>query len=183
LLSLHGEQDEHHSSTTNNNVEFNGKNNDSDGIDSSEEQKQPSPRMGIQFKCKICDNVLRKTFTKQSYEHGVVIIRCDFCINLHLIADNLGWFSDLNGKKNIVDILHAKGEKVYRITSADDPKLIQENQSELEQNKTDTNNPLSLSGNLQFKSKNDDQKLEQSIELKTTANINHNTNKESPTLS
>jgi len=57
-------------------------------------------RMGIQFRCKVCDHTLQKTFTRQSYEHGVVIIRCDSCSNLHLIADNLGWFKDLtqNGK-------------------------------------------------------------------------------------
>lgn len=57
-------------------------------------------RMGVQFRCKICDHTLHKTFTRQSYEQGVVIIRCDSCENLHLIADNLGWFKDLteNGK-------------------------------------------------------------------------------------
>lgn len=54
-----------------------------------------SPRMGIQFRCKVCDHTLQKTFTRQSYEQGVVIIRCDSCSNLHLIADNLGWFKDL----------------------------------------------------------------------------------------
>ncbi len=59
-----------------------------------------SRRMGIQFRCKVCDHTLQKTFTRQSYEQGVVIIRCDSCSNLHLIADNLGWFNDLtqNGK-------------------------------------------------------------------------------------
>jgi hypothetical protein len=59
-----------------------------------------SSRMGIQFRCQICDHTLQKTFTRQSYEHGVVLIRCDSCENLHLIADNLGWFKDLtdNGK-------------------------------------------------------------------------------------
>jgi len=60
-------------------------------INKSEESK----RMGIQFRCKICETTLQKTFTRQSYEQGVVIIRCDSCLNLHLIADNLGWFKDL----------------------------------------------------------------------------------------
>lgn len=54
-----------------------------------------SRRMGIQFRCKVCEHTLQKTFTRQSYEKGVVIIRCDSCSNLHLIADNLGWFKDL----------------------------------------------------------------------------------------
>ena len=61
---------------------------------------EESKRMGIQFRCKVCNHTLQKTFTRQSYEQGVVIIRCDSCSNLHLIADNLGWFKDLteNGK-------------------------------------------------------------------------------------
>jgi hypothetical protein len=54
-----------------------------------------SSRMGVQFRCKVCEHTLQKTFTRQSYEQGVVIIRCDSCSNLHLIADNLGWFKDL----------------------------------------------------------------------------------------
>jgi hypothetical protein len=61
---------------------------------------EESRRMGIQFRCKVCEHTLQKSFTRQSYEQGVVIIRCDSCSNLHLIADNLGWFKDLtqNGK-------------------------------------------------------------------------------------
>ena len=58
-------------------------------------QGAPSKRMGVQFRCKECQHTLRKTFTRQSYEHGIVIIRCDSCSSLHLIADNLGWFNDL----------------------------------------------------------------------------------------
>jgi len=33
----------------------------------------------------------------------VVLIRCEGCDNLHLIADNLGWFRD--ERVNIEDIL------------------------------------------------------------------------------
>ncbi|UJR24792.1 hypothetical protein I4U23_006167 [Adineta vaga] len=83
-------------------------------------QGEASKRMGIQFRCKVCDHTLQKTFTRQSYEQGIVIIRCDSCTNLHLIADNLGWFKDLteNGKfKNIAQMLQAKGETIHRITA------------------------------------------------------------------
>jgi hypothetical protein len=56
-------------------------------------------RLAITFTCKICDERLTRTFLKKSYEEGVVLVRCTKCLNNHIIADNLGWFSDLNGKK------------------------------------------------------------------------------------
>lgn len=51
-----------------------------------------------------------RTFSKQSYQKGVVLLRCEGCDNLHLIADNLGWFEDKS--VNIEDIMKRQGNKV-----------------------------------------------------------------------
>ena len=41
-----------------------------------------------------------------------MLIRCEGCDNLHLIADNLGWFRDEN--VNIEQLMKEGGKKVYR---------------------------------------------------------------------
>jgi protein import protein ZIM17 len=66
------------------------------------------------FVCKKCETRNTKKFSKRSYKEGIVIIRCDGCKNLHLIADNLGWFED--GNVNIEDLMKRKGEEVRKIS-------------------------------------------------------------------
>lgn len=69
-------------------------------------------RFQIIFTCKVCDTKNAKEFSKQAYYHGVVIVRCSGCQNLHLISDNLKWFGE--DKRNIETILAEKGELVLK---------------------------------------------------------------------
>ncbi len=68
----------------------------------------------IHFTCKKCDTRQKKMFTKHSYHKGSVLIRCNGCEGIHLIADNMGWFED--GAVNIEQILENKGEKLKKMT-------------------------------------------------------------------
>jgi protein import protein ZIM17 len=72
----------------------------------------------LMYTCAVdgCGTKQVRMFSKSSYERGVVLVRCDGCDNLHLIADNLGWFSQDGAPSgeplNIETILRQKGESV-----------------------------------------------------------------------
>jgi hypothetical protein len=68
--------------------------------------------MGMLYTCKVCKTRSYKQFSKDTYENGVVLVQCPGCKNLHLVADNLGWFQT---GKNIEELMAAKGQSVKRI--------------------------------------------------------------------
>lgn len=76
------------------------------------------------FTCGSCNTRSVKAFSRNSYEKGIVIVRCPGCNKQHLIADNLGWFGD---NFRVADLANEKGERVMHVSldqATSDPQLL-----------------------------------------------------------
>uniref|UniRef100_A0A7S1D0K7 DNL-type domain-containing protein n=1 Tax=Cyclophora tenuis TaxID=216820 RepID=A0A7S1D0K7_CYCTE len=71
-------------------------------------------KLAVIYTCKVCDTRSAKQFSEQAYRHGVVLVRCPGCDNLHLIADRLGFFEDESW--DVENALAKAGETVKTVT-------------------------------------------------------------------
>lgn len=69
----------------------------------------------IIYTCKVCETRQSRSFTKQAYHKGVVIVKCECCANHHLIADNLKWFE--NDSVNIEDLVKRNNESIIKVNA------------------------------------------------------------------
>jgi protein import protein ZIM17 len=64
---------------------------------SSSTSPSPGPRTAVAelaavFTCNVCDLRSAKGFSRVAFERGVVIVTCEGCESMHVLADRLGWF-------------------------------------------------------------------------------------------
>jgi len=77
-------------------------------------------KLAIVYTCTVCGTRSAKQFTEQAYRHGVVMVRCPGCENLHLIADRLGFFEEESW-----DIEKAMTRMGEQVTAINDDNVFQ----------------------------------------------------------
>lgn len=78
--------------------------------------KKGGKKLAIIYTCNVCETRSAKQFTENAYKNGVVIVTCPGCNNQHLIADNLGFFSDKDEGWNIEKAMERMGGNVKAVT-------------------------------------------------------------------
>ena len=67
------------------------------------------------FTCEVCETKSVRSISKQSYHQGVVLVRCEGCDKIHLMADNLGWFEDK--PVNVEELMRRKNKPMLKVTN------------------------------------------------------------------
>ena len=55
---------------------------------------------------------MAKTFSRQAYENGVVLVTCPSCQNMHVLADRKGWFGEPGSAEDFL-AQQGQGEPVW----------------------------------------------------------------------
>lgn len=76
-------------------------------------------KLAIIFTCTQCNTRSAKQFSEKAYKQGIVIATCPGCQKKHLIADNLGFFTDDDGGWNVQKAMEQLGQKVKVVTNDD----------------------------------------------------------------
>ncbi|XP_074298488.1 uncharacterized protein LOC141629371 [Silene latifolia] len=71
--------------------------------------------LAMVFTCKVCETRSVKTCCRESYENGVVVVRCGGCNNLHLMADRLGWFGEPGSVEDLLNTVGMTSKEVLLI--------------------------------------------------------------------
>jgi len=53
-----------------------------------------APAYVMVFTCAKCETRTARRVSKAAFHEGTVLVRCPGCLNLHVVADRLGFFSD-----------------------------------------------------------------------------------------
>jgi mitochondrial protein import protein ZIM17 len=81
--------------------------------------------MSLVFTCSKCDTRAAKTFSKQAYERGAVMIVCPGCGARHVISDNLDFFGYGSAKEASIESeakrvrLDGDGDGASEVSEAD----------------------------------------------------------------
>ena len=84
-----------------------------------------SEKVKLGYFCKVCQRRSTKNISKHAYTYGVVIVACPGCETNHLIIDNVGWFKNSKGLRNIEDVIAANVGNITKITVNERGELSQ----------------------------------------------------------